>query len=223
MITGQEYIVGLALTVGGQAVVSIMGNPAMEPPQVMVAIRGHGLRYWNAMTREGPHCRQGPSSNWHMNRFDFTKLVPNGHAHSSSFGWGSESSTTPIAGVDYPPFLLSRPHTVGSPLPFGPLCAPTEVGCGSLIKYFTVARGDAAGFIQFQQDGLKSWDHAPGILCVQESGGMVVDGNGDDVVFDDRTFSVTKGIVCSAAQANPMIRQRLLACLQETNITSSFY
>ena len=63
-----------------------------------------------------------------------------------------------------------------------------------------MARGDVAGFIQFQTN-LKSWDHAPGVLCVQESGGIALDANGAEVLFTDREFSVSKGIVCIAAEA----------------------
>ena len=86
------------------------------------------------------------------------------------------------------------------------------------VKYFAVARGDVAGFIQFQTK-LKSWDHAPGVLCVQESGGSALDANGDEVLFADRDFSVAKGIVCIAAEADTMTRQRLTACVQQTDIS----
>jgi 3'-phosphoadenosine 5'-phosphosulfate (PAPS) 3'-phosphatase len=85
------------------------------------------------------------------------------------------------------------------------------------VKYFAVARGDVAGFIQFQTK-LKSWDHAPGVLCVQESGGSALDANGDEVLFTDREFSVAKGIICIAAEADTMTRQRLTACVQQTDM-----
>jgi 3'-phosphoadenosine 5'-phosphosulfate (PAPS) 3'-phosphatase len=87
------------------------------------------------------------------------------------------------------------------------------------VKYFAVARGDVAGFIQFQTS-LKSWDHAPGVLCVQESGGTALDATGSDVLFLDREFSVAKGIVCIAAEADTMTKQRLTACLEQTDVTT---
>jgi len=217
LITGKQYIVGLALTINGKAVVSVMGNPAVTP-EVMVAAQGQGLRYWPAAPKGAAGCIDLPRhipNNWHKQRYDFTKLVPEG---SSSFGWGSGSSGPGVAGVDYPPYLLSRPMSVGSPLPFGPMCAPSEICCGAQVKYFAVARGDVAGFIQFQTN-LKSWDHAPGVLCVQESGGIALDANGAEVLFTDREFSVSKGIVCIAAEADSMTRQRLTACVEQTDVT----
>lgn len=225
LITGKQYIVGLALTVQGKAVVAVMGNPGVSP-QVMVAVKGHGLRYWDAQTGQGPlPPEQTPRSipnNWHLNRYDFTKLVPDGES-TQSFGWGSGSPATGslVAGVDYPPYLLSRPMTVGSPLPFGPLCAPSEVCCGAQVKYFAVAQGHVAGFIQFQETSLKSWDHAPGILCVQESGGSALDGNQEEIIFEGREFRAAKGIVCCAKEANTQTTQRLLACVQQTDITKT--
>lgn len=131
LITGKQYIVGLALTVNGKAVVSVMGNPAVTP-EVMVAAKGQGLRYWPAV-KDHAGCIDLPRNipnNWHRQRFDFTKLVPEG---SASFGWGSGSTGPGVAGVDYPPFLLSRPMSSGSPLPFGPMCAPSEVCCGAQV------------------------------------------------------------------------------------------
>ena len=133
LITGKQYIVGLALTVNGKAVVSVMGNPAVIP-EVMVAAKGQGLRYWPAAKGQAG-CIDLPRNipnNWHLQRFDFTKLVPDG---SASFGWGSGSTGPGVAGVDYPPFLLSRPMSLGSPLPFGPMCAPSEVCCGAQVCY----------------------------------------------------------------------------------------
>jgi 3'(2'), 5'-bisphosphate nucleotidase len=212
LITGKQYIVGLALTVEGKAVVAVMGNPGVYP-EVMVAVKGHGLRYWSA---KGESCIDLPRSipnNWNLKRYDFSKLIPGSGV--ADFGWGSGSD---ISGVDYPPFLLSRPMTGGSPLPFGPLCAPTEICCGAQVKYFAVARGDVAGFIQFQSS-LKSWDHAPGVLCVQESGGIALDAAGNDIVFAGREFTVEKGIVCCAAESDTMTRQRLMACVQETVVS----
>jgi len=214
LITGKQYIVGLALTINGKAVVAVMGNPGVSP-EVMVAVKGCGLRYWPA-AEGGEGCLDPPRripGNWHQVNYDLTKLVPAG---SGAMGWGSGSaggSAVRRAGLDYPPYLLSRPMDLGSPLPFGPLCAPSEVCCGAQVKYFAVARGDVAGFIQFQEK-LKSWDHAPGVLCVQESGGVALDGQGNEVVFGGREFNVDGGIVCVAAEAGDRVRQLFQACVR---------
>lgn len=106
-----------------------------------------------------------------------------------------------VTKASYPPWLVSRPMTKGSPMPFGPACAPSEVCCGAMIKYWCVAQGTVAGFIQYETP-LKSWDHACGVLCVIESGGTSTDAYGKQVLFQDREFAVGKGIVCTAAGAS---------------------
>lgn len=51
-MTGKQYIVGLELCVNGKPIVTLMGNPAVTP-QVMLAVRGHGVRYWKEDGGEG--------------------------------------------------------------------------------------------------------------------------------------------------------------------------
>ena len=50
-MTNQNYIIGLALVVDGEAVVAAMANPRLEEhdvPSIMVAVKDKGLRYWPA-------------------------------------------------------------------------------------------------------------------------------------------------------------------------------
>ena len=213
LITGRQYIVGLALVADGAPVVAAMGNPARSAvePCVMVAAKGHGLRYW---PKSGPGplpLDRAPTGDWHEQRYDHSKFVP------ALFGIGSDAR---VAGVDYPPWYMSptpRPDKAAdpsTPRPFGPSAPPGQLCCGSMVKYYAVAQGRAAGFIQFESR-LKSWDHAAGVLCVEESGGLVVDAAGQPVRFYDREFQVEKGIVCSAAEADEKTRQRLLASVAE--------
>lgn len=155
-----------------------------------------------------------------------------------------------IAGVDYPPYLLSCPIDGGSPLPFGPLCAPSEVCCGAQVKYFALASGQVAGFYSVLRNVTQKLGPC--------SRSLVRSGIWRDVlrrrstrhcVFSDREFCI-KGVspswhasfiigdgshtqlvpwhrvsydLCSivyvAKEADEKIRQRLLACIQQTDIT----
>uniref|UniRef100_A0A0E0ED22 3'(2'),5'-bisphosphate nucleotidase n=1 Tax=Oryza meridionalis TaxID=40149 RepID=A0A0E0ED22_9ORYZ len=54
-----------------------------------------------------------------------------------------------------------------------------SVYCGSLCKYLTVASGRASVFVlRARTKNLKSWDHAVGVICVQEAGGQISDWSG---------------------------------------------
>lgn len=55
-----------------------------------------------------------------------------------------------------------------------------SVFCGSLCKYLTVASGRASVFVLQARPTtqIKSWDHAVGVICVQEAGGQTSDWSG---------------------------------------------
>jgi hypothetical protein len=128
------------------------------------------------------------------------------------------------------PFPKQQP-----PFPFGPLCPPTELCCGSLVKYYAIASGQAAGFLQLSQKVsgyVNSWDHAPGMLCVEESGGSVIvveeedkynagvgkDGAAVSIgeslfsetlpLFDRPQFPIHHGIVCFSREASGSMKKR---------------
>nr|CAB3454637.1 unnamed protein product [Digitaria exilis] len=55
-----------------------------------------------------------------------------------------------------------------------------SVFCGSLCKYLTVASGRGSVFVLRARPTtqIKSWDHAVGLICVQEAGGQISDWSG---------------------------------------------
>mmetsp|Transcript_58915 Transcript_58915/g.140132 ORF Transcript_58915/g.140132 Transcript_58915/m.140132 type:complete len:250 (+) Transcript_58915:3-752(+) len=191
-LTGQGYIIGLALVdENGVPLVAAMGNPRRHPnPCVMVAVRGEGLRYWPARGAGPVERTLSPVDQERRDR------------------WVGKSFAPPWD-LPCPPWLVSRPMIAGSPMPFGPRGAPDDVCCGAMVKYWAVAEGSCAGFIQYEES-LKSWDHACGVLCVIESGGKCVDGSDAPVVFPDREFQVDRAIVCSAAEASEGIHTALV-------------
>jgi hypothetical protein len=155
----------------------------------MVAVKGHGIRHYDRKSdgNEEEEAFLDPPQkipgSWHTQNYDLEFLVDNSSSSSSPSKYSKE------AGVDYPPYLLSMgPKTTKTknavnlpkqqpPFPFGPLCPPTELCCGSLVKYYAIASGQAAGFLQLSPKAsgyVNSWDHAPGMLCVEESGGGVL-------------------------------------------------
>lgn len=203
LITGQQYVVGLALVdSNGVPLVAAMGNPAGAPTQgVLLAVKDRGIRFW-----DGSQLTTNEQTfQWQAKNFDYSKL-----AMPVKGAWGDQGATVArTPGIDYPPYLLSRPMDSGSPLPFGPMAPPSEICCGALVKYWAVAVGAVAGFIQYQSE-LKAWDHASGILCVQESGGTATDAGGNNLLFPDRTIACDTAVICCAAQADQRARQLLL-------------
>ncbi|KAL2944097.1 PAP-specific phosphatase HAL2-like [Bienertia sinuspersici] len=74
----------------------------------------------------------------------------------------------------------------------------------SMVKYAAIARGDAEIYMRFARAGYKEkiWDHAAGVLIVQEAGGVVTDAGGRPLDFSRGIYleGLDRGIIaCSGA------------------------
>jgi len=79
-----------------------------------------------------------------------------------------------------------------------------------------VARGEASIYLRLPRDTSyreKVWDHAAGVVVVEEAGGQVTDLDGRPLDFSEgRLLGTHRGIVCS----NGAIHDRVLeACRSE--------
>jgi len=71
-----------------------------------------------------------------------------------------------------------------------------------MVKYAAIARGDAEIFMKFARSGYKEkiWDHAAGVVIVEEAGGVVTDAGGDPLDFSKGVYleGLDRGIIaCS--------------------------
>ena len=84
--------------------------------------------------------------------------------------------------------------------------------CGSLVKYAAVTLGHADCFIQHVVPGvhrLKAWDHAAGVACLQEAGGLVTDFDGVPACMGGDKLAVPAGLglVVASPALHPTIMQ----------------
>ncbi|KAK4759747.1 hypothetical protein SAY87_022878 [Trapa incisa] len=80
----------------------------------------------------------------------------------------------------------------------------------SMVKYAAIARGDAEIFMKFARAGYKEkiWDHAAGVVMIQEAGGVVTDAGGQPLDFSKGIYldSLDRGIIaCSGAKLHRKI------------------
>ena len=91
----------------------------------------------------------------------------------------------------------------------------------SQCKYAALARGDAAIYLRLPRSAHyqeKVWDHAAGLLVVEEAGGKVTDASGQPLDFrHGRTLVGTQGIVAT----NGPIHERVIAAVQATAETGT--
>ena len=85
---------------------------------------------------------------------------------------------------------------------------PENVCCGAMIKYWCVAQGTVAGFIQYETP-LKSWDHACGVLCVIESGGKASDAGGGGFCADVAAKAKRRGLRCEVDPGKDRLNKQI--------------
>lgn len=84
------------------------------------------------------------------------------------------------------------------------ICRNQPLRVYSMVKYAAIARGDAEIFMKFARAGYKEkiWDHAAGVLIIQEAGGVVTDAGGRPLDFSKGIYleGLDRGIIaCSGA------------------------
>eukprot|EP01018_Ginkgo_biloba_P021995 Gb_25879 [translate_table: standard] len=93
----------------------------------------------------------------------------------------------------------------------------------SMAKYVAIARGDAEIFMKFAKVGYKEkiWDHAAGVLIIQEAGGVVTDARGRPLDFSKGIYleALDRGIIaCSGVELHAKIIAAVDASWDSSNL-----
>uniref|UniRef100_A0ACD5YVY5 Uncharacterized protein n=1 Tax=Avena sativa TaxID=4498 RepID=A0ACD5YVY5_AVESA len=179
------YVVGLALVVNGKVVVGVMGCPnwtngttANKKEESVDPCTGHGILMvshvgcgtWSRHL--SPEIGQFTTALdvWKRCFVDGCSVV-----HSARFCIPDSQTWNMI-----PLSLLFGSTTDESDPKDEHKIILQYACCGSLCKYIMVASGRASVFFSKARVNtqIKSWDHAVGVICVQEAGGQISDWSG---------------------------------------------
>ena len=200
-LRNEQYAVALALVVGGRVTVAALACPNLplvagaEGPvgTVFVAVLGRGA-YASQLDDEDngdDASRETPirvSSRDDPTGARFCESVESGHsAHGNAAG------------------VASRLGIVADPLRLD-----------SQAKYAVVGRGEADVYLRLPTRAdyrEKIWDHAAGVLIVEEAGGTITDITGRPLDFTHgRELAVNRGVIVS----NGRLHERVLSALGAT-------
>ena len=198
-VGGRQYAVCLGLLKDGEVILGVLGTPNL--PQWAVAdvdCSDGACEAWSDVApvgcifagRRGQGAYAGPL-------FDYVGL-PNRRVYCNDHVGAEEarfmesfekrhSNHTMSAGVA---------EEIGLELP------PLRID--SQAKYGALSRGDAHIFMRFPPDTYreKIWDHAAGVLILEEAGGIVTDANGNKLDFSQgRFFPYLNGGLVAATPA----------------------
>jgi HAL2 family 3'(2'),5'-bisphosphate nucleotidase len=193
----EQYAIALALLVDGRAQLAVLGCPGLAPDPsrpdeagaLFAAVRGRGavcLPLW----REGAERPVRTCATSDPSRARFCEPVEAGH---SSHDDGARVAS--LLGIASDPLRMD-----------------------SQAKYAAVARGDADIYLRLPKGGdyrEKIWDHAAGMLVVEEAGGRVTDVAGRPLDFTiGRELTANRGIVAT----NGCLHDEVLKAIAELGI-----
>ena len=183
-LRGDQYAIALALVVGG--VVQLGGlacpNMEMEGSQGVVFLAQRGQGSWAFPLSGGDGVRLHVSQQQATEASRFCESWEKAHsAH------GLSARIADRLGISREPVRMD-----------------------SQAKYAAVARGDAEIYLRLptrQDYREKIWDHAAGVIVVEEAGGRVSDINGRELDFNlGRKLLNNQGVIVS----NGLLHQRVL-------------
>lgn len=207
-VRGNQYAVALALIEEGRVVLGVLGCPNYPVKKGLV---NHAHQLTSEMSSASPdmwekgcviYAKRGTGKAW-------MQPLVRGELKFDSF----ESATSICVSSIKDPALAtfcepvekantSHSFTEGVAHSAGLRKKPLRVY--SMVKYAAIARGDAEVYMRFARAGYKEkiWDHAAGVLIVQEAGGVVTDAGGRPLDFSRGIYleGLDRGIIaCSGA------------------------
>lgn len=218
-IARRQYCISLALTDRGEPVVGVLGCPSLPvlPPAVSASSSDHhavGVLF-HAVTGEGAYgvaesaVRESkgdsPSNpNLGLGLGEKVSVDRSVDAASAVFCESVESAHSSHA-------LSARVASL-----LGVKQAPARMD--SQAKYGAMSRGDFHIFMRFPKGGYVEnvWDHAAGVIVIEEAGGRVSDGRGRRLNFSKgRSLDNQDGIVATNGSLHDMVIAAVQQALKE--------
>jgi 3'(2'), 5'-bisphosphate nucleotidase len=197
-VRGDQYAVALALIENGKVLLGVLGCPNYPVKKECLS---NGCNQTTGSVSKGcvMYAKKGSGQAW------MQPLVSGGFPESAATVLKVSTVDDPVlATVCEPVERANSNHlfTAGLANSMGVRKQPLRVY--SMVKYAAIARGDAEVFMKFAQSSYKEkiWDHAAGVVIVEEAGGVVTDAGGRELDFSKGVYleGLDRGIVASSGQ-----------------------
>ncbi|KAH1048594.1 hypothetical protein J1N35_039378 [Gossypium stocksii] len=216
-VRGDQYAVALALIEDGEVVLGVLGCPNYPKKKEWLS---YHHRYHRIISKLTPttseswdkgcvlYATKGSGEGWMQPLRQTNKRL----------AWPNSAIPIQVSAIDDPALATfcepveksnsSHSFTAGLAHSVGLRKQPLRVY--SMVKYAAIARGDAEIFMKFARTGYKEkiWDHAAGVIIIQEAGGVVTDAGGSPLDFSKGTYleGLDRGIIaCGGAKLHERI------------------
>ncbi|KAK4576592.1 hypothetical protein RGQ29_027224 [Quercus rubra] len=225
-----QYAIALALMEDGELILGVLGCP--NYPMKKEWLNYHH-EYYQSMSQMSPpasdswekgcvmYARRGTGEAW---------MQPLVH-QQKKLEWPNSARLICVSSIDDPALATfcesvqkansNHSFTAGVAHSAGLRKQPLRVY--SMVKYAAIARGDAEIFMKFARSGYKEkiWDHAAGVVIVEEAGGVVTDAGGRPLDFSKGVYleGLDRGIIaCSGATLHEKIIGAVYASWDSSNL-----
>ncbi|KAG6382461.1 hypothetical protein SASPL_157876 [Salvia splendens] len=208
-VRGDQYAIALALIEDGEPVLGVLGCPNYP-------MKKEWLSYQNGYQRIVSRLASPSSTSWNRGCVIYAKKASGGAwmqpllEKEKKFVWPNSAREIKVSTIDNPALATfcepvekansSHSFTAGLAHSVGLRNEPLRVY--SMVKYAAIARGDAEIFMKFARAGYKEkiWDHAAGVVIIQEAGGVVTDAGGHPLCFSRGMYleGLDRGIIASS-------------------------
>ncbi|KAI4374718.1 hypothetical protein MLD38_012681 [Melastoma candidum] len=220
-VRGNQYAVALALMVDGKVVLGVLGCPNYPVNREFLSYHHqyyntaqHSSTTANGLSEKGCvlYATRGSRKAW------MQPLVRG----ENGFTWKGDARVIRVSSIDDPAMatICEPVEKANSDHTFTAGVADS-VGLGnqplrvySMVKYAAIARGDAEVFMKFSRSGYKEkiWDHAAGVVIVEEAGGVMTDAGGRPLDFSRGVYleGLDRGIIACCC---PVLHEKIVGAV----------
>lgn len=224
-VRGDQYAVALAMIEGGDVMIGVLGCPNYP-------VRDDGLKKYSQQnlilsnkSSDEVGCvmytRKGSRKAW------MQPII----RYDERFEWPNSAKPIQVSSIINPaqatfcePVEKSNSdHSFAAGVACNVGLRKKPLRVYSMVKYAAIARGEAEIYMRFARSGYKEkiWDHAAGVLLVQEAGGVVTDAGGCPLDFSKGIYleGLDRGIIaCSGLQLHEKLIGAVYASWESSNL-----
>ncbi|KAE9592927.1 hypothetical protein Lal_00029233 [Lupinus albus] len=229
-VRGDQYAVALALIEDGKVVLGVLGCPNYP-------VKTEWLNYRYQYHQTTSQSSQTTADEWgkgcvlYATRGSGEAWLQSLSSGDKMLEWPNCARLIRVSSTDDPALAtLCEPveransnhsFTAGLAHSVGLRKQPLRVH--SMVKYAAIARGDAEIFMKFAKSGYKekTWDHAAGVVIVEEAGGVVTDAGGRPLDFSKGIYleGLDRGIIaCSGVTLHEKLIDAVYASWDSSNL-----
>ncbi|KAL8512100.1 hypothetical protein ACS0TY_018528 [Phlomoides rotata] len=218
-VRGDQYAVALAMIDDGEVVIGVLGCPNYPVKDDGLKLRQENVERWSGELGCVMYTNKGSGKSW------MQPLI----RRDERLEWPNSAKLIRVSSIDDPALAtLCEPvekttsdhsFTAGVATTAGLRKKPLRVY--SMVKYAAIARGEAEIYMRFGAYKEKIWDHAAGVLLVQEAGGVVTDAGGRPLNFSTGIYlqGLDRGIIaCSGLRLHDKIVEAVYASWESSNL-----